>query len=161
MSKDIFPTILLIARPAAGKSEIIKYLKKTDLQTREERFHVGKIAEIDDFPFLWRWFEEDALLSEMKKDRLFTDPEGYFKHIYLWDLLIKMINLEYRKFLRDEHKIDEKTMLIEFSRGKEHGGYRRALPHAKRQDCQQTIHYVCQCVLGRISPQEQAPVQSG
>lgn len=123
-----FPAILLIARPGAGKSEIIKYLKNTDAQDRVKRFHVGNMAEIDDFPFLWRWFEEDALLSEMGKPRLFTDAEGYFKEKYLWDLLIKMINLEYQKYLRDTQKIEEKTVLVEFSRGMEHGGYARALP---------------------------------
>ena len=55
--------ILLIARPAAGKSEIIDYLKKTPETKREERFHVGAFDEIDDFPMLWAWFEEEFDLS--------------------------------------------------------------------------------------------------
>ena len=33
MSRDTFDIIFLIARPAAGKSEIIDYLKRTDAQT--------------------------------------------------------------------------------------------------------------------------------
>lgn len=128
MTVNIFPTILLIARPGAGKSEIINYLKNSSDADRRDRFHIGSIAEIDDFPFLWRWFEEDDLLSQMGKERLFTDSDGYFKVNYLWDLLIKMINLDYKKFLRDSKEINEKTVLIEFSRGKEHGGYKQALP---------------------------------
>jgi hypothetical protein len=128
-SKKVFHIILLIARPAAGKSEIIHYFKNLPDKERTENFHVGPLKSIDDFPFLWRWFEEDEILEEMGQERLFTDPQGYFKANYLWDLLIKMINLEYTKYRRsDEHVIQDPTVLLEFSRGKEHGGYRHALP---------------------------------
>ena len=125
---DIFPILLLIARPAAGKSEIIKFLYDLDPVDRKKNFHLGKLKVIDDFPFLWRWFEEDHILSKMNKERLFTDEEGYFKYIHQWDLLINLINLEYEKFLRKEEKTDKYSVILEFSRGKEHGGYDRALP---------------------------------
>ena len=36
-----FQTIILIGRPAAGKSEVIDFLKKTDLEQRKRRFHIG------------------------------------------------------------------------------------------------------------------------
>ena len=62
---EVFDVLLLLARPAAGKSEVIDYLKKTPLAERQERFHVGELAEVDDFPMLWTWFEEDALLARM------------------------------------------------------------------------------------------------
>ena len=122
------PILLLTARPGAGKSEIIKYLSGLDAKTRSENYHIGKMKIIDDFPFLWRWFEEDHLLTQMHKERLFTDEEGYFKHHYQWDLLIHLINLEYKKFLRDTEDAGKYTVIIEFSRGKQHGGYARALP---------------------------------
>ncbi len=125
---NILPIVLLAARPAAGKSEIIKFLSDMDPIDRKKNFHLGKIKVIDDFPFLWRWFEEDHLLSQMNQERLFTDEEGYFKFIYQWDLLIHLINLEYEKFIRDEEKSDEYTAILEFSRGKDHGGYNRAFP---------------------------------
>lgn len=125
---DIFNIILLIARPAAGKSEIIHYLSELNDKERLEDYHIGKLIMLDDFPYLWRWFEEDELLSQMGKQRLYSDKEGYFKESYLWDLLIKMINLEYEKILRDQANMENSTILIEFSRGKEHGGYKHALP---------------------------------
>ncbi len=129
-SKPIFEILLLIARPAAGKSEIIDYLKKTPIDERIERFHIGKIEEIDDFPMLWTWFEEDALLENMGHPRLHTDKEGYFLEQHLWDLLIERISLEYEKRLRDVPDLtDTYTTLIEFSRGKEHGGYQSAFEH--------------------------------
>ena len=49
---QIFDALLLLARPAAGKSEIIRYLKQTDPASRRLRFHIGQIREIDDFPML-------------------------------------------------------------------------------------------------------------
>ena len=125
---NIFPILLLTARPAAGKSEIIKFLSDLDPIERKMNYHLGKIKVIDDFSFLWRWFEEDHLLIQMNQERIFTDEEGYFKYIHQWDLLIHLINLESEKFLRDEEKSDEYTLILEFARGKEHGGYERAFP---------------------------------
>jgi hypothetical protein len=132
--KNIFDIILLIARPAAGKSEIIDYLKKTPQEERAERFHVGRFDEIDDFPMLWTWFEEDQLLEKMGHPRLYTDQQGIFLHQHLWDLLIERIGLEYQKKLRDIANYDESfTTIVEFSRGTEHGGYQSAFSHLSLQ----------------------------
>lgn len=125
MDNKIFNKLFLLARPGAGKSEIMKFLKDLPLEERISRFHVGKLVHIDDFPMLWSWFEDDDLLDAMGKPRLFTDPQGYFKYPYLWDLLIRRIGLEYKKLLRDSD-LQDTTVIIEFSRGKEHGGYRSA-----------------------------------
>jgi len=126
MSDQTFKILLLIARPAAGKSEVINYLKHTPVEDRVKRFHIGAFSEIDDFPMLWAWFEEDALLEKMGHPRLHTDSEGYFSETYLWDLLVERLCLEYQKRQRDG--LDE-TVIIEFSRGAEHGGYARAFAH--------------------------------
>jgi hypothetical protein len=130
MPEQTFDTLLLIARPAAGKSEVINYLKNTPLPDRIERFHIGEFTEIDDFPMLWAWFEEDALLERMGYPRLHTDSEGYFKEEYLWQLLIERIGLEYQKRRRDGF---DDTVVIEFSRGAEHGGYQEAFAHLTDQ----------------------------
>ena len=53
MIKTTFDIIILTARPASGKSEVIDYLKKTDVETRKQRFHIGEFEEIDDFPYVW------------------------------------------------------------------------------------------------------------
>jgi len=130
MAKDRFDVIILIGRPAAGKSEVIDYLKKTPLEERIKRFHIGKFGEIDDFPMLWTWFEEDAILEKiLNKPRIHTDKDGYFLHEYQWHLLIERISLEYSKKLRDEGYHDEYTTILEFSRGSEHGGFKKAFQH--------------------------------
>lgn len=128
--KKSFDILLLIARPAAGKSEVIAYLKNSPLDERLQRFHIGKFEEIDDFPMLWTWFEEDALLERMGQPRLHTDADGYFLSDHLWDLLIERIGLEYQKKLRDIPGFGrEYTAVVEFSRGREHGGYASAFAH--------------------------------
>ena len=132
--KNTFDIILLIARPAAGKSEIIDYLKKLPLDDRTEHFHIARFDEIDDFPMLWTWFEEDELLEKMGHPRLYTDHQGIFLYQYLWDLLIERIGMEYQKKLRDISNYAESfTTLVEFSRGTEHGGYRSAFSHLSSQ----------------------------
>ena len=116
-----------MGRPASGKSEIIDYLSKLDPDRRRSRFHLGKLEVVDDFPMLWAWFEEDKLLAEMGKSPLHTGEDGYFKEDYLWDLLIRRLCLEYKKRKTEDPSLYEgNTVIIEFSRGSEHGGYRRA-----------------------------------
>jgi hypothetical protein len=132
--KDHFEITILIGRPASGKSEVIDYLKKTPIPERLRRFHINRFEEIDDFPMLWTWFEEDAILEKiMCKPRVHSDADGYFLHPYQWDLLIERISLEYQKKLRDPEYADNRTTLIEFSRGSEHGGYASAFRHLSKE----------------------------
>ncbi|MDD5764848.1 MAG: hypothetical protein PHW79_01165 [Candidatus Marinimicrobia bacterium] len=135
MGKNIFDIIILNGRPGSGKSEVTDYLKKLTPEVREKRFHIGNLDEIDDFPMLWTWFEEDAILEKlMNKPRIHSDKDGYFLYEYLWHLLIERISMDYSKRLRDhENYHDNTTTLIEFSRGTEHGGYKGAYPHLSQE----------------------------
>jgi hypothetical protein len=144
VNKNTFDVLLLIARPAAGKSEIIDYLNRIDVSTRRQRFHIGEFEEIDDFPMVWTWFEEDRILSELGHPRLHTTEDNYFKSHYLWDLLIRRICLEYSKRLRDNPAYhDQFTTIIEFARGSEHGGFARAFAHLSQEVVQRAaILYV-------------------
>ncbi|NMB88893.1 MAG: hypothetical protein GYA17_11070, partial [Chloroflexi bacterium] len=108
----------------------IRYLKNLSLEDRIRRFHVGDIREIDDFPMLWTWFEEDDVLESMGHPRLHSTADGFFLQRYFWDVLIERIGLEYDKLLRDDPAPDQpRTTLIEFSRGAQHGGYASAFEH--------------------------------
>ena len=133
--KEIFDKIILLGRPASGKSEVIHYVKNLNLVERRKRFHLGEIKDIDDFPMLWTWFEEDDLLEKkFGKPRLHSTSDGYFKYEYLWHLLIERISLDYTKNVRDfKGKEEERTYLIEFSRGTEHGGYKEAFKHLSKE----------------------------
>ena len=131
MGKNTFDIIILNGRPASGKSEVIDYLNMASPQERLERYHIAEFDEIDDFPMLWTWFEEDAILEKvLNKPRMHTDKDGYFLHEYQWHLLIERLALEYNKRIRDNENYHQKnTTLIEFSRGSEHGGYQEAYQH--------------------------------
>jgi hypothetical protein len=48
----------------------------------------------------------------------------------LWNLLIERLSLEYLKLLRDHPKLhNHHTVILEFSRGSQHGGYKTAFQH--------------------------------
>ncbi|MFN2235848.1 MAG: hypothetical protein ACK2U1_16605 [Anaerolineales bacterium] len=129
-----FDIILLIARPAAGKSEIIHHLRHTSSQNRFQQYHINEFEEIDDFPMLWTWFEEDDILTKMGSPRLHSDEHGYFLGDHLWNVLIERINLEYAKKLRNQPDYhQQKTTIIEFARGTAHGGFKVAFQHLSRQ----------------------------
>ena len=134
MSNDFFEVILLIGRPASGKSEIIDFLNRANPEDRRGRFHIGGLDVLDDFPMLWTWFEEDDILSrKLGLAPLHTDSEGYFNQPGLWHLLVERLSIEYHKRLRDPAYHDHFTALIEFSRGSEHGGYREAFLHLSQE----------------------------
>jgi len=130
--RNTFDILVLLARPAAGKSEIIAYLKAMNPEERSRKLHIGSLEEVDDFPMLWAWFEEDDILSKLGHPRLHTDAEHTFLHTYLWDVLIERIDLDTQKKWRDEDSQLEKTILVEFSRGSQHGGYERSFQHLSR-----------------------------
>ncbi len=117
-----FPILIITGRPAAGKSEVIDFLKKADPKERLEQFHISDFEELDDFVYVWETFEIDDILTRHGKPRIWTDEKYWFKEHFIWNLYIERINLEYRKKLaRDPVYHDKKTVLIEFARGGEKG----------------------------------------
>ncbi len=117
-----FEVLLLIGRPAAGKSEVIDFLKRTPAGERARRFHIAPFEEIDDFVFVWETFETDDILSRNGKPRIWTDEKYWFKGEFIWNLYIERINLAYRKRLAADPKFHESTTsIIEFARGGERG----------------------------------------
>jgi hypothetical protein len=145
MKPDIFQVLLLTGRPASGKSEIINFLTRLPGGERRSRYHLGEVQVLDDFPMLWAWFEEDDLLrTRFNLPALHSDEQGYFLDKQYWHLLMERLGLDYGKVVRDDPDYHETTTaLIEFSRGKEHGGYREAFAHLSREILQQAaILYV-------------------
>jgi hypothetical protein len=131
MTKNTFDVLILIGRPASGKSEIIDFLNYLPDHIRRDRFHIARLEVLDDFPILWDWFEEDDILSKtFGLPRLHSDEQRYFLRHELWHVLIKRLSLQYSKRVRDDSVYhSHTTTLIEFSRGSEHGGYTEAFPH--------------------------------
>lgn len=106
----IFDVLLLLGRPAAGKSEILEHLRGTELKERIEKYHIGQVEVLDDFPMLWAWFEEDEILAnKFGHPRMHADENGYFNYPYLWNLLIERISLDYEKLIRDDPQYHQHT----------------------------------------------------
>jgi hypothetical protein len=117
-----FEVIILIGRPAAGKSEVIDFLKKTPTSQRLQRFHVNEFEEVDDFVYVWETFEVDDILSRHGKPRVWSDEKYWFKDEFIWNLYIERINLTYRKKIAADVNYHQKmTTLVEFARGGENG----------------------------------------
>ncbi len=120
--KNNFEVIILIGRPAAGKSEVIDFLKKTPQEERSRRFHVGEFEEIDDFVYVWETFEIDDILTRHGKPRVWSDEKYWFKDPFIWNVYIERINLAYRKRLAANSEYHKgMTSVIEFARGGESG----------------------------------------
>ena len=115
---DTFQIIILIGRPAAGKSEVIDYLKKMPDAERRAKLHIAPFDEIDDFVWVWQTLEDDEIRARHGRPRLNTTPDQYFLDPFIWNLYIEKMNLEFaRRMARDSHYLDSRTVLLEFARG--------------------------------------------
>jgi len=124
MAANNFPILIITGRPAAGKSEVIDFLKKCDPRERLQRFQIADFEELDDFIYVWETFEIDDILTRHGKKRIWTDEKYWFTDDFIWNLYIERINLEYRKKLaRKPDYHNDKTTLVEFARGGDSGIY--------------------------------------
>ena len=124
--EETFDILLLLGRPASGKSEFIDFMTRLRPPERASRWHIGPFDVVDDFPILWEKFEEDDLWERLGHPRLHskradgnyavTDPR-------LWGFLIERINQRVASLGTGR---SPRTRIIEFSRGGA-SGYRDAL----------------------------------
>jgi hypothetical protein len=133
MMSDIFKHLLVLGRPACGKSEFIDFLKHASPDMRVRRLHIGRFEEVDDFPWLWEKFAEDALWEKAGYERLYTEeympgnPGMAPKGARLFDWCMHKFNdVIARQYLGREHFYGDSTLLVEFSRGGPNG-FGRAL----------------------------------
>lgn len=124
MENKNFPVMIITGRPAAGKSELIDFLKHLNPDERSNRFSIANFEELDDFLYVWETFEIDDILTKHGKPRIWTDENYWFKEHFIWNLYIERINLEYKKRIaKDKDYHSKMTTLIEFARGGENGIY--------------------------------------
>jgi len=138
-----FDIILFLGRPAAGKSEIIDFLKSLPLKERRKKYHIAQIYEIDDFKFIWARGEKDDRREKRGLERVDTNRikvGGYIvKNKEIYKSLISDINREFKKRF-DEKFFRNNTLFIEFSRGGK-DGYKKSLELLDKQILKRAVIY--------------------
>ncbi|HAH07893.1 MAG TPA: hypothetical protein DCM05_15445 [Elusimicrobia bacterium] len=95
MSK-ILDTVLLLALPASGKSEVRRYLKHLPPDSARDDFHMGPTVQLDDFPYVHIMRRVDDELAKQGQDRVyFHSGERPFKNTWDWGTLIHLVNEDY------------------------------------------------------------------
>ncbi|MFN3966931.1 MAG: hypothetical protein ACK4JE_04470 [Endomicrobiia bacterium] len=99
--------VFLLGRPGSGKSEI--YRRLTDKLISKNIYK--KFQRVDDFPKLWRIFQEDEKTGKWRYCK--KTPDGGYKIIddSIWDKILVEVN-------RDiiQQKEPDKIIFVEFSR---------------------------------------------
>ncbi len=95
MSK-IFDTVLLLALPASGKSEVRRYLASLPPDRCRSEFHMGPTVQLDDFPYVHLMRRIDDEAEALGQPRIFFEaPDRSFRSGHDWGTLIHLINEDY------------------------------------------------------------------
>lgn len=98
---EIFDTLLLLALPASGKSEVRNFLTNKD----PELFHMGETIQLDDYPYVHIQLVIDEELKAMGEPRIYHHEDdaggrnGPFIDAYDWCALIELLNEDYHEIL--------------------------------------------------------------
>lgn len=93
---DILETVLLLALPASGKSEVRRYLKHVDAERCRKDFHLGPTVQLDDFPYVHMMRQTDGALRALGKAPVFFHADDRpFQDLRDWGTLIELINEDY------------------------------------------------------------------
>ncbi|MBI4667811.1 MAG: hypothetical protein HY747_01295 [Elusimicrobia bacterium] len=96
MSQNILETILLLALPASGKSEVRRYLSRLAPDVCEKDFHLGPTVQLDDYPYVHLMRRIDEELVKAGGGRIFFKaPDKPFNDAHDWGTLIALINEDY------------------------------------------------------------------
>jgi hypothetical protein len=93
---EMIETVLLLALPASGKSEVRRYLKHLPAKVSLDEFHMGPTVQLDDFPYVHLMRRIDDELEKLSRPRVFfLSPEKPFKDPRDWGTLIQLVNADY------------------------------------------------------------------
>jgi thymidylate kinase len=110
--------LLLLGRPASGKSEFIDFMSRQPVERRRTHQHLGAFDVIDDFPILWQKFEEDDLWESQGRPRLYSrraDGNYAVSDPGIWPFLIDRLDRDASRRLAIQ--AEGASLIVEFSRG--------------------------------------------
>lgn len=94
--KELLKTVLLVALPASGKSEVRHYLDSVPEERCRELYGMGRTVQLDDYPYVYFMRVVDDELQKLANKRLFfSDPTKGFSNPIDWLTLINLINEDF------------------------------------------------------------------
>jgi hypothetical protein len=97
----VLDTVLLLALPASGKSEVRRYLELMPAEGRREDFHMGPSVQLDDFPYVHMMRRIDDELTALGQERVFfQSPDRPFITPLDWGTLVELVNEDYEDLLQ-------------------------------------------------------------
>ncbi|MCC6527038.1 MAG: hypothetical protein IT373_30605 [Polyangiaceae bacterium] len=92
----ILDTLLLLALPASGKSEVRKYLAGLSPAACRDEFGIGPTVQLDDYPYVHLMRRIDDELAAHGGERgYFLAPDKGFRDGRDWRTLIELVNEDY------------------------------------------------------------------
>lgn len=89
----IFDSVILIALPASGKSEVRRYIEHLPPDRRGEDLRMGPSVQLDDYPYVHLMRRIDDELAALKKPRVyFYSGDRPFQDPRHWGTLIELLN---------------------------------------------------------------------
>lgn len=96
MGADLLDTVLLLALPASGKSEIRTYLASLSEARCREDFLIGPTVQIDDYPYVHLMHRiDDELHAVGRPYCYYRGPERAFRDDWEWGVLTHLLNEDY------------------------------------------------------------------
>lgn len=145
--KNAFDNLIVIGRPACGKSEFIDFIKnKISDEDRLKKLCIASFEELDDFVWLWEKCGEDDVWEKAGHQRIVSKRSGrgyVITNLGLYDFLLEKISYEVGKKSKSEPDFfGNKTLLIEFSRGM-NNAYSNALNRLSKETLERAaIFYI-------------------
>lgn len=89
-------TVLLMALPASGKSEVRKFMDLLSPEQCQNDMHMGQTLQVDDYPYVHFMHRIDDELTKRGVSPIFyKSPVRPFADPMEWGTLIELLNLEY------------------------------------------------------------------
>jgi hypothetical protein len=100
----ILDTVLLLALPASGKSEVRRYLELMPEEARRQDFHMGTSVQLDDYPYvhLMRRIDQELAAKGLEPE-FFRSPQHGFADPHDWATLIHLVNEDHDALLERRH----------------------------------------------------------
>ena len=89
-------TLLLLALPASGKSEVRRFMLHTPREQRIDTYHISDTVQLDDFPYV-HYFRciDEQLVARGQGMQFYGGPRERFLHLEDWGTLLQLVNDDY------------------------------------------------------------------